>query len=111
MTTDHRRRRFFGIFGMYYSLNYLSLADATVITFLGPFAIALAGHLLLGESYTMKEATAGGKTTAFVQSRHTTGFQSVVLLVLSSSLNLRSCLGVLPGRVIMVSLPSNGYVL
>ena len=71
MTTDHRRRRFLGIFGMYYSLNYLSLADATVITFLGPFTIALAGHLLLGESYSVKEATAGGEITAFVQSRHT----------------------------------------
>ncbi|KAF8546389.1 hypothetical protein OG21DRAFT_1427151, partial [Imleria badia] len=50
---------FFGIFGIYYAPNYLSLADATVITFLGPFAIALTGHLLLGETYTKKEAIAG----------------------------------------------------
>ena len=27
---------FFGVFGMYYSLLYLPLADATVITFLAP---------------------------------------------------------------------------
>ena len=71
MTTDDRRRRFISIFGMYYSLNYLSLADSIVITFISPFATALAGHLLLGESYTMKEAIAGGKTAAFVQSQNT----------------------------------------
>lgn len=46
---------------MYYALKYLSLADATVITFLGPFSTALAGHLLLGETYTRREALAGGK--------------------------------------------------
>jgi hypothetical protein len=28
--------RFFGVFGMYYSLQYLPLADCTVLTFLAP---------------------------------------------------------------------------
>ena len=51
---------------MYYALNYITLADAVVITFVGPFVIALAGHLILGESYTRKEALAGGKTTSFL---------------------------------------------
>ncbi|KAG9312566.1 hypothetical protein JVU11DRAFT_6962 [Chiua virens] len=50
---------FFALFGMYYALNYLSLADATVITFLGPFPTALAAYLLLGETYTKREAIAG----------------------------------------------------
>ncbi|KAF8127133.1 drug/metabolite transporter superfamily [Boletus edulis] len=50
---------FFGIFGMYYSLNYLSISDAVVITFLNPFAVALAGYLLLKETYTKQDAMAG----------------------------------------------------
>lgn len=56
---------------MYYALNYLSLADAIVITFVGPFATALAGHYLLGETYTKNEALAGGKTTSFLYNPHT----------------------------------------
>ncbi|KIJ58327.1 hypothetical protein HYDPIDRAFT_37927 [Hydnomerulius pinastri MD-312] len=50
---------FFGLFGMYYSLNYLSLADATVLTFLGPFTTALAGYLILKETYSKREAIGG----------------------------------------------------
>lgn len=49
---------------MYYALNYLSLADAVVITFLCPFSVALTGHLLLRESYTKKEALAGSKAAS-----------------------------------------------
>ncbi|KAH7923215.1 hypothetical protein BV22DRAFT_1093305 [Leucogyrophana mollusca] len=50
---------FFGLFGMYYSLIYLSLADATVLTFLGPISTAIAGYLILKESYSKKEFLAG----------------------------------------------------
>jgi len=51
--------RFFGLFGIYYSLQYLSLSDATVLTFLAPFTTGIAGALLLNESFTRREALAG----------------------------------------------------
>ncbi|EPQ53269.1 DUF6-domain-containing protein [Gloeophyllum trabeum ATCC 11539] len=50
---------FFGLFGTYYALNYLSLSDATVLTFLSPFTTAIAGAVLLKEKFTLKEALAG----------------------------------------------------
>ncbi|KIJ67189.1 hypothetical protein HYDPIDRAFT_84810 [Hydnomerulius pinastri MD-312] len=49
---------FFGLFGVYYALQYLSLADTTVLTFLGPLFTAVAGHFILGESYSKREALA-----------------------------------------------------
>ena len=45
--------------GLYYSLQYLSLADATVITFLGPLATGLLGFLVLGEPFTVREVLGG----------------------------------------------------
>jgi drug/metabolite transporter (DMT)-like permease len=56
-----RISRFFGLFGIYYSLEYLSLSDATVLTFLAPMCTAIAGALLLGEKFTRREAIAGRK--------------------------------------------------
>ncbi|KAF8151747.1 drug/metabolite transporter superfamily [Crassisporium funariophilum] len=50
---------FFGVFGIYYSLQYLSLSDATVLTFLSPMCTAIAASFLLGEVFTIKEALAG----------------------------------------------------
>ncbi|KAF8151749.1 EamA-like transporter family-domain-containing protein [Crassisporium funariophilum] len=50
---------FFGLFGVYYSLQYLSLSDATVLTFLAPTCTAIAGALLLGENFTRRQALAG----------------------------------------------------
>ena len=49
-----------GLFGVYYSLIYLSLSDAIVITFLVPTTTAIAGYLLLGESLSRREILAGG---------------------------------------------------
>ncbi|OJA11336.1 hypothetical protein AZE42_04935 [Rhizopogon vesiculosus] len=49
---------FFGLFGMYYSLQYLSLADATVLSFLFPLSIALGGHFILKEPYSKHQAFA-----------------------------------------------------
>ncbi|KAG2148837.1 EamA-like transporter family-domain-containing protein [Suillus clintonianus] len=49
---------FFGLFGMYYSLQYLSLADATVLSFLMPLSAALGGYLILKEPYSKREAFA-----------------------------------------------------
>ena len=56
-------RRFFGLFGLFYSLEYLSLSDATVLTFLVPMCTAIIGALFLGENFLLREAFAGRKWT------------------------------------------------
>ncbi|KAG2113495.1 DUF6-domain-containing protein [Suillus discolor] len=50
---------FFGLSGMYWSLQYLSVADATVLVFLTPLTAAVAGSVFLRESYSVKQAIAG----------------------------------------------------
>ncbi|KUJ12049.1 uncharacterized protein LY89DRAFT_688522 [Mollisia scopiformis] len=42
---------FFGIFGMYYSLQYLPVADAVVITFLAPSVASYGCYLFLHEPF------------------------------------------------------------
>ncbi|KAK3988166.1 hypothetical protein QBC44DRAFT_105987 [Cladorrhinum sp. PSN332] len=49
---------FFGIYGMWYSMMYLPLAEATVITFLAPSVAGYMCHLLLKDPYTRKEQIA-----------------------------------------------------
>ncbi|KAF2018196.1 hypothetical protein BU24DRAFT_440860 [Aaosphaeria arxii CBS 175.79] len=49
---------FFGVFGMYYSLMYLPLADATVITFLAPSLACWACSYLIKEPFTRMEQIA-----------------------------------------------------
>ncbi|KZM20674.1 uncharacterized protein EKO05_0007212 [Ascochyta rabiei] len=49
---------FFGVFGMYYSLLYLPLADATVITFLAPSLACWACSYLINETFTRVEQIA-----------------------------------------------------
>ena len=61
--------RFFGIFGLYFSLQYLSLSDATVLTFLTPMCTAIVGSVLLKEKLTVREALAGGCTIPSILSR------------------------------------------
>jgi drug/metabolite transporter (DMT)-like permease len=53
--------RFFGLFGIYFSLQYLSLSDATVITFLAPTGTAIAGALLLQEKIRRADLWAARK--------------------------------------------------
>ncbi|CAE6431732.1 unnamed protein product [Rhizoctonia solani] len=50
---------FFGLFGLYYSLHYMSLSDATVLTFLAPTVTAAFGFLFLHEAVSWKQAAAG----------------------------------------------------
>jgi len=50
---------FFGVFGMYYSLLYLPLADATVITFLAPGIACWACSILIKQPFTRIEQIAG----------------------------------------------------
>jgi hypothetical protein len=50
---------FFGLSGMYQSLKYLSLSDATTLSFLTPTCTALLGYLFLREPFTRKECAAG----------------------------------------------------
>lgn len=47
---------FFGVFGMYYSLQYLSLSDAVSISFLTPMVTAFFAWVLLSEKYSVLEA-------------------------------------------------------
>lgn len=50
---------FFGLFGSYYSLQYLSLSDATVLAFLSPTVTGILAAIFLKEPYTAKEAISG----------------------------------------------------
>jgi drug/metabolite transporter (DMT)-like permease len=49
---------FFGIYGMWYSMMYLPLAEATVITFLVPSVTGYICHVLLKDPFTRKEQLA-----------------------------------------------------
>lgn len=49
---------------MYYSLQYLSLSDAVVLTFLTPTVTAIVGHFVLKEGFTRGQTVAGGKSLA-----------------------------------------------
>lgn len=49
---------FFGIFGMWYSMMYLPLADATVITFLAPSVAGVFCYFTLHEPFTRPERMA-----------------------------------------------------
>ncbi|USW58574.1 Putative EamA domain-containing protein [Septoria linicola] len=51
---------FFGVFGMYYSLLYLPLADATVITFLAPGLACWVCSKLIDEPFTRLEKIGTG---------------------------------------------------
>ncbi|KAL9131774.1 MAG: hypothetical protein Q9217_000379 [Psora testacea] len=50
---------FFGVYGLYYSLQFLPLADATVITFLAPTVACWACSVLIHEPFTRSEQIAG----------------------------------------------------
>ncbi|KAH8683945.1 hypothetical protein BGZ61DRAFT_507532 [Ilyonectria robusta] len=47
-----------GLFGLYYSLSYLDISDATVITFLIPTLTTFVCWVILNEPFTFKEASA-----------------------------------------------------
>ncbi|KAI0629271.1 DUF6-domain-containing protein [Trametes polyzona] len=50
---------FVGLFSLYYSLQYLSLSDATVLQFLAPIFTAISGAVLLREPLSWREVAAG----------------------------------------------------
>jgi drug/metabolite transporter (DMT)-like permease len=50
---------FFGLFGIYYSLQYLDLSDATVLTFLAPILTGYFGRIFLKEPFQRTELYAG----------------------------------------------------
>ncbi|CAM1502321.1 Fc.00g043050.m01.CDS01 [Cosmosporella sp. VM-42] len=50
---------FIGLFGAYYSLSYLNISDATVISFLTPILTAFLCFVALREPFTVKEGLAG----------------------------------------------------
>ncbi|KAJ7929745.1 hypothetical protein B0H13DRAFT_2310375 [Mycena leptocephala] len=50
---------FIGLYGTYFSLQYLSLSDVTVLYFLVPMGTAISGSIFLKETFTKREALAG----------------------------------------------------
>ncbi|KAL0565467.1 hypothetical protein V5O48_016556, partial [Marasmius crinis-equi] len=48
-----------GIFGVYSALQWISLSDATVLTFLAPLTTAMAGSIFLKEKFVKSQAIAG----------------------------------------------------
>lgn len=50
---------FLGLFSIYFSLRYLPLSDATVLTFLVPCCTLVMGYFFLDEGFSRKEAVAG----------------------------------------------------
>ncbi|KAJ7334800.1 hypothetical protein DFH08DRAFT_879438 [Mycena albidolilacea] len=50
---------FVGLDGTYFALQYLSLSDVTVLSFLVPMCTAISGSFFLKETFTKREALAG----------------------------------------------------
>lgn len=50
---------FFGVFGLYFLLQYLSLSDAVAITFLIPMVTAFLAWTIIHENYSLVEAVCG----------------------------------------------------
>ncbi|KAH8987213.1 hypothetical protein EDB92DRAFT_1818055 [Lactarius akahatsu] len=50
---------FFSLAGMYFSLQYLSLSDATVLTFIAPILTSFSGAVFLKESLSFRETLSG----------------------------------------------------
>ncbi|KAF8259028.1 integral membrane protein DUF6 [Lactarius quietus] len=50
---------FIGLCGIYFSLQYLSLSDATVLTFLVPICTGFSGAVFLKEPFSLRELLAG----------------------------------------------------
>ncbi|KAF8258681.1 hypothetical protein EI94DRAFT_1834861 [Lactarius quietus] len=50
---------FIGVAGLYFSLQYLSLSDATVLTFLAPILTGFSGAVFLKEPIFLRELLAG----------------------------------------------------
>ncbi|GJE91691.1 DMT family transporter [Phanerochaete sordida] len=50
---------FIAYFGIYYSVQVLSIADATVLTFIAPILTTFTGAFFLGERFSWKQVAAG----------------------------------------------------
>ena len=60
--------RFTGLSGVYFSLQYLSLSDATVLTFLVPMFTGFSGAVFLKEAFSLRELLAGCTLYVFYRS-------------------------------------------
>ncbi|KAJ2913258.1 hypothetical protein MD484_g7144, partial [Candolleomyces efflorescens] len=49
---------FIGLYGIYFSLQYLSLSDAIVLSFLSPMCTAISGAVFLGEHVSARQIVA-----------------------------------------------------
>jgi len=59
--TPHRRYRFLGISGTYFSLQYLSFSDAMVLKFIAPILTGFSAAIFLKEPLSLKQVMAGCK--------------------------------------------------
>ena len=59
VNTPHCYCRFLGIYGAYSSVQYLSLSDATVLTFIAPILTGFSGAVFLKEPFSIGEVLAG----------------------------------------------------
>ena len=58
--------RFTGLSGSYFSLQYLSVSDATVLQFLAPMCTGIVGALVLKEHFTRSQAFASREVPSIV---------------------------------------------
>ena len=59
MNSPHRHHSFFTLSGMYFSLQYLSLSDATALTFISPILTGFSGAVFLKEALSFQETFSG----------------------------------------------------
>ena len=52
---------FVGLAGMFFSLQHLSLSDATVLTFVAPILTGFLGAIFLKEPFSLREMFSGCK--------------------------------------------------
>ena len=57
--------RFIGVFGVYFSLQYLSLSDVAVLTRLSPICTVFTGAIFLGETFSHRQILAASKQHIF----------------------------------------------
>ncbi|KAF8259021.1 hypothetical protein EI94DRAFT_1814103 [Lactarius quietus] len=70
---------FLGIYGLYSSVQYLSLSDVTVLTFITPILTGLSGAVLLKEPISVRVALAGSFGAAIGLQYETAGRGSLAL--------------------------------
>jgi drug/metabolite transporter (DMT)-like permease len=67
MNITQSRFSFIGLAGMYFSLEHLSLSDATMLTFLAPILTGFSGAIFLKEVLSFREIFSGCRHSRLLQ--------------------------------------------